>query len=226
MAPNEWERQKDSKWQRHRGKMGAICGKRDAREIVHLNRKVRNIVEKVWTGRALRLGSHPQSVLTAAERRVGDGLTAGGSFIFLLVSPPPHPSVSSAASGHLSPSKVFVSLLQHTLLFLILFCHMSVYPPIPPFLYFWLTGAPPLSLASGPPHNQQHAWDSLHCCMLSHDTKETLTICIQSFSSVFSLCTSFVILFDSLSLLPFLCYHNEAFSPFTSDFLRWLWRAF
>lgn len=109
---------------------------KNASEIVDLNRKVRNNVGKVCKGRTLRLGSDPQSVLTGAERRVGDGLTAGGSFIFLPVSPPPHPSVSSTASGHLSPSKLFVSVLQHTLLFFILFCHMSVYPPMPPFIYF------------------------------------------------------------------------------------------
>lgn len=78
------------------------------------------------------LGSHPQSVLTGAERRVGDGLAAGGSFIFLPVSPPPHPPDSSTASRHLSPSKVIVSLLQHPLFF-ILFLSSARLPSHPSF---------------------------------------------------------------------------------------------
>lgn len=107
---------------------------KNASEIVHLHRKDRNNVGKMWKERTLRLGSHPQSVLTGAERGVGDGLTAGGSFIFLPVSPPPHPSISSTASGHLSPSKFLFLSYSIRSFFYILFCHMSVYPPIPPFL--------------------------------------------------------------------------------------------
>lgn len=56
--------------------------------------------------------------------------------------------------------------------------------------------------------------------MLSHDTKETDHLHTKLF--FFLLCTPFVMLFDTLSLLPFLCYYDEAPSAVTSDFLSWI----
>lgn len=111
---------------------------KNASEIVHLHRKDRNNVGKMWKGRTLQLGSHPQSVLTGAERGVGDGLTAGGSFIFLPVSPPPHPSISSTASGHLSPSKfLFLSYsIRSFFIFFFVICP-STLPSLPFFSFDW-----------------------------------------------------------------------------------------
>lgn len=98
------------------------------------------------------------------------------------------------------------SLIAYTLLFLFFFCHMSVYPPIPPFLYFWLTVAPPLSLASGSSHNQQHAWDSLHCLACFHITPRKLWIFaykafLLSFTAYCFSCTLWFCLPTTFSLL-------------------------
>lgn len=129
--------ERDSETARERGReggrgqyMGKTCNSNRSFE------QDRNNVGTVQKGRVSRWGSHPQSVLTGAERRVGDGLAAGGSLVFLPVSPPPHPSDSSTASRHLSPSRVFVSLLQHTLFFILFFviC-LSTLPSLPFFTF-------------------------------------------------------------------------------------------
>lgn len=92
------------------------------------------------------------------------GLLGLSSSSLLLHTPPtPAPPLGTC----LLPEFLFLSYSIHSFLFFF-FCHLPVYPPIPPFLYFWLTVAPPLSLASGPSHNQQHAWDSLHCLAYFH----------------------------------------------------------
>lgn len=173
--------------------------KKNASEIVHLNRKVRNNVGKVWKGRALRLGSYPPSVFTGAERSVGDRLTAGASFIFLPVSPPPHPSIPSTASGHLSPSKVFVSLLQHTLLFYSFWSYVCL--PSHPSLSLLLidSGTAAQSGVRAFSYPATCLGFLALSCMLSHDTTETVTICIQSFSSFFF----FLLLLWSLILSPY-----------------------
>lgn len=170
MGSNEWERQRDSKWQRQRGRMGAIYGKKMQVELWIWIGKLGEMFGKVWKGRTLRLGSHPQSVLKGAERRVGDGLTAGGSFIFLPVSPPPHPSVSSTASGHLPPSKVFVSLLQHTLLFFYSFLSYVCLPSHASLSSLLIDSGTAAQSGVRASHNQQHAWDSLHCLACFHRT--------------------------------------------------------
>lgn len=201
--------------------MGAIC--RQKMQIVHLNRKVGNNVGTVWKRRAvwwnliLSLCSQERS----GESETGSQQGAPSSFFpSLLLHTPPTPAPPLGTC--LFPEFLFLSYSIHSFLFF--FLSSACLPSHPSFSYVWLTLAPPLSLASGPTHNQQHAWDSLHCLACFHMTPRKLTICIQSFSSVFLLCTPFVMLFDSISLLPFLCYYDEAPSAFTSDFLSWIWR--
>lgn len=159
MAPNEWERQRDSKCQRQRGRIGATCGKRNAFEIVHLNRNVRKNVGKAWKGKSSEIGIW-SSVCAHSSGAESRRRTHSRGLLHLS-------SCSSSSSPLCLQHRLwapvsfqrffFVSLLQHALLF---YSSFFFYPPIPPFLYFWLTVAPPLRLASGPSHNQQHARDS------------------------------------------------------------------
>lgn len=137
-----------------------------------------------------------------SETGVWDGHPAGVCSIHLPSSPLPHPSVSSLTSRHLSPpmgcSKVPLSLHlflpwhHYTLLPLIPFCHLSVYPSFslspassPTFFLCVPDGQTDNGTATRSgvrafPY-QQHARDSLNCPAYFHMTPWKLrVIYIQS----------------------------------------------
>lgn len=108
---------------------------KNASQIIHLNKKVGNNIGTVWKGRAVWWESHPQSVLTGAERRVGDGLAAGGSFVFLPVSPPP-PTPLPPLGTCLLPEFLFLSYSIQSFLFFFVIC-LSTLPSLPFFMFDW-----------------------------------------------------------------------------------------
>lgn len=110
---------------------------KNTRGVVHLEGKVRNNVGKLWKGRAAP--SPPQSVLTGAEQRVGDGLAVGGSFIpssfflSLLLHTPPSPAPPLGTC--LLPKFLFLCYSIHSVLFFFFVICLFTLPSLPFFTF-------------------------------------------------------------------------------------------